>query len=337
MKTPLPPWLTFFAIPASWLYGLIVRIRNNMYDKQSNVMRVPLPVIAVGNLTVGGTGKTPLVTWIVRQLRASGHNPAIVMRGYAAVDPSQADEAIEYREQLEDIDVIVGADRFEQITKYLKSGGEADCLVMDDGFQHRKLHRDLDIVVLDFLRDAFSQRMLPAGWLREPVAGLKRADAVVVSHAQRSDPSFAASVHDISGKEPISWTSHRWTGLFVHDENGTTEAGLDWLTGRSVAVRLGIGYPGPVIEALVRLGAKVAMQLPAGDHQPFSTTEIQSLVENSNRVDAIVMTLKDWVKARDVIDLSSMHCPIVVPNLALEVVEGADELDSLLQSVFKLG
>jgi tetraacyldisaccharide-1-P 4'-kinase len=100
---------------------------------------------------------------------------------------------------------------------------------------------------------------------------------------------------------------------------------------------LGIGYPGPVIEALVRLGAKVAMQLPAGDHQPFSTTEIQSLVKNSNHVDAIVMTLKDWVKAREGIDLLSMNCPIVVPNLALEVVEGADELDSLLQSVFKLG
>ena len=152
MKTPLPPWLNFFAIPASWLYGLIVRIRNNIYDKRSKVMRVPLPVIAVGNLTVGGTGKTPLVTWIVRQLRASGHNPAIVMRGYAAVDPTQADEAIEYRERLEDIDVIVGADRYEQITKYIKAGGEADCLVMDDGFQHRKLHRDLDIVVLDFLQ-----------------------------------------------------------------------------------------------------------------------------------------------------------------------------------------
>ena len=92
-----------------------------------------------------------------------------------------------------------------------------------------------------------------------------------------------------------------------------------------------------MIEALVRLGAKVAMQLPAGDHQSFSTTEIQSLVKNSNHVDAIVMTLKDWVKAREGIDLLSMNCPIVVPNLALEVFEGADELDSLLQSVFKLG
>jgi tetraacyldisaccharide 4'-kinase len=337
MKTPLPTWLTFFAIPASWLYGLIVRIRNNMYDKRTNIRQVPLPVIAVGNLTVGGTGKTPLVTWIVRQLRASGHNPAIVMRGYAAVDPAQADEAIEYRERLDDIDVIVGADRFAQITKYIDAGGTADCLVMDDGFQHRKLHRDLDIVVLDILRDAFSQRMLPAGWLREPVAGLKRADAVVVSHAQRSDPNFAASVHAISGSEPISWTSHHWTGLSIHDENGNNEAGLDWLTGRSVAVRLGIGYPGPVIEALVRLGAKIAMQLPAGDHQPFSSTEIQSIIKTSKSVDAIVMTLKDWVKARDVIDLSSMDCPIVVPDLALEVVEGADELDALLQSVFKLG
>ena len=337
MNTPLPPWLNILAIPASWLYGLIVRIRNSMYNNRSNVMRVSLPVIAVGNLTVGGTGKTPLVTWIVRRRRESGHNPAIVMRGYASVDPALADEAVEYKERLEDIDVIVGADRFEQITKYIDAGGSADCLVMDDGFQHRKLHRDLDIVVLDFLRDAFSQRMLPAGWLREPITGLKRADAVVVSHAQRSDPSFAASVQDILGKEPISWTSHHWTGLSLHDEAGTKDAGLDWLTGRSVAVRLGIGYPGPVIEALVRLGTKIAIQLPAGDHQPFTTSEIKTLVKTSKTVDAIVMTLKDWVKARDVMDLSTLHCPIVVPNLALEVVEGADELDSLLQSVFKLG
>ena len=337
MNTPLPSWLNFIAIPASWLYGLIVRIRNNMYDRRDNMMRVPLPVIAVGNLTVGGTGKTPLVTWIVRKLRASGHNPAIVMRGYASVDPALADEAVEYKERLEDIDVIVGADRFEQITNYIQAGGSADCLVMDDGFQHRKLHRDLDIVVLDILRDAFSQRMLPAGWLREPVAGLKRADAVVVSHAQRSDPSFGKSVQDISGSEPISWTSHRWTGLSIHDEADSRDTGLEWLTGRSVAVRLGIGYPGPVIEALVRLGTKIAMQLPAGDHQPFSTTEIQSLIKHSNTVDAIVMTLKDWVKARDVVDLSLLHCPIVVPCLALEVVEGADELETLLQSVFKLG
>ena len=337
MNTPLPSWLDFVAIPASWLYGLLVRCRNSIYANGRNVMRVPLPVISVGNMTVGGTGKPPLVTWIVRQLRASGHNPAIVMRGYASVDPVLADEAVEYKERLDDIDVIVGADRFGQITKYIEAGGSADCLVMDDGFQHRKLHRDLDIVVLNILRDTFSQRMLPAGWLREPLAGLHRADAVVVSHAQRSDPSFGKSVQDISGKEPISWTSHHWTGLSIHDESGTSDAGLDWLTGRSVAVRLGIGYPSSVIETLVRLGAKVASQLPAGDHQPFTTSEIRTLVNTSKTVDAIVMTLKDWVKARDVVDLQSLHCPIIVPCLALEVVEGANELDSLLETVFKLG
>lgn len=337
MKTPLPSWLNLFAIPASWLYGLVVRCRNSMYANGRNVMRVPLPVISVGNLTVGGTGKTPLVTWIVHRLRANGHNPAIVMRGYASVDPALADEVIEYRERLKNIDVIVGADRYAQITMYLQEGGTADCLVMDDGFQHRRLHRDLDIVVLDFLRDAFSQCMLPAGWLREPIAGLKRADAVVVSHAQRSDPSFTASVRHVSGKEPISWTSHRWTELSIHDEKGSRDEGLGWLTGRSVAVRLGIGHPGPVIEALVRLGAKISAQLPAGDHQPFTTEEINSLIETSNRVDAIVMTQKDWVKARDVVDLHSLHCPIVVPRLELELIEGAEELESLLESVFKLG
>ena len=207
---------------------------------------------------------------------------------------------------------------------------------MDDGFQHRRLHRDLDIVVLDYLRDAFSQRMLPAGWLREPITGLKRADAVVVSHTQKSEPHFAGEVKQISSKEPIAWTSHHWTDLHIHDENGDRNVELNWLTGKSVAVRLGIGHPRPVIEALVRLGSRIAKQLPAGDHQPFSTSELSNLIETSLGVDAIVMTLKDWVKARDVIDISKMQCPIVVPNLVLETVEGDKELESLLLGVFKI-
>ncbi len=260
MQTPLPSYLDFFTVPASWLYGKIVHVRNKHYDKGKYVKKAPLPVISVGNLTVGGTGKTPLVTWIIRRLRQHGHNPAIVMRGYAAVDPEFADEAVEYREKLENIDVIVGGDRFTQIEAYLKNGGKADCLVMDDGFQHRKLHRDLDIVVLDFLRDAFEQQMLPAGWLREPIDGLKRADAIVVSHAQRLDPDFASEVRTVSGAMPIAWTAHHWTVLHMYDEKGTSEETLGWLTGKSVAVRLGIGSPQPVIEALVRLGTKVAKQ-----------------------------------------------------------------------------
>ncbi len=336
MNTPLQSWLDFFAIPASWLYGKIVRMRNRHYDNQKNVKRVPLPVIAVGNLTVGGTGKSPLVRWIVRRLRENGYNPAIVMRGYAAVNPELADEAVEYKEKFGEIDVIVGGDRFVHISKYLENGGKADCLVMDDGFQHRKLHRDLDIVVLDFLRDAFSQRMLPAGWLREPVEGLGRADATVVSHAQCAEPKFAKEVKSISGKEPIAWAAHHWTELQVYVANSDTKESLEWLTGKSVAIRLGIGYPGPVIEALVRLGAKIAKQLPAGDHQPFSNSEISTLIETSKNVDAIVMTLKDWVKARDVMDLNKLHCPIAVPNLVLDIVDGADDLEKLLLRVFEV-
>ena len=336
MHTPLPSWLDFFAIPCSWIYGRIVKIRNNFYDKGHNVKKANLPVISVGNLTVGGTGKTPLVTWIVRKLREHGHNPAVVMRGYASVDPEKADEAIEYRERLDDIDIIVGADRFLQISKYIENGGMADCLIMDDGFQHRRLHRNLDIVVLDYLCDAFSQRMLPAGWLREPISGLSRADAVVVSHTQKAEPHFAGEVKQISGKKPIAWTAHHWTDIQLHDESGGRNVELDWLTGKSVAVRLGIGHPRPVIEALVRLGARVAKQLPAGDHQPFSVTELSGLIQTSRGVDAIVMTLKDWVKARDVIDISKMQCPIVVPHLVLETVEGDEELESLLLSVFKI-
>jgi tetraacyldisaccharide 4'-kinase len=336
MHTPLPSYLDVIAIPASWIYGKIVSIRNRYYDKEKNVKKVPLPVIAVGNLTVGGTGKTPLVTWIVRHLREKGYNPAIVMRGYASINPEFADEAVEYREKIQNIDVIVGGDRFAQIDAYIKDGGKADCLVMDDGFQHRKLHRDLDIVVLDFLRNVFDQKMLPAGWLREPISGLKRSDAVVVSHAQRSDPTFANAVQQATGSEPIAWTAHHWELLHVIDSDGEREEPLGWLTGKSVAVRLGIGSPQPVIEALVRLGAKVATQLPAGDHQPFSNTELALLIEASSKVDAVVMTHKDWVKARDAIDLKKMQCPVVIPKLVLDVIEGGKNLESLLISVFDI-
>ncbi len=321
----------------SWVYGLIVRIRNAMYGHGRGIYRVPLPVISVGNITVGGTGKTPLVTWIVRRLRESGHNPAIVMRGYASVDPSKADEVVEYHDRLQEIDIVVGGDRYANITSYLANGGKADCFVMDDGFQHRRLHRDLDIVVLDFLRDALEERMLPAGWLREPIEGLKRADAFVVSHTSHKNPSYAKKVVAVSGKEPIAWTTHHWTKLHVHKHEGETSEELDWLMGKKVAVRLGIGYSGPVIEALVRLGAKIARQLPAGDHQPFTDPEIDILIDASKEVDAIVMTLKDWVKARDVVDLTKLHSPIVVPNLVLDIVDGSGELESLLLSVFKEG
>jgi tetraacyldisaccharide 4'-kinase len=336
MHTPLPNWLDFIAIPLSWVYGNIVRARNYYYNRGKNVHKISRPVIAVGNLTVGGTGKTPLVTWIVRRLREHGHNPAIVMRGYASVNPENADEAVEYRQRLEDIEVIVGADRVAMVNAYIDDGGQADCFVMDDGFQHRRIARDLDIVVMDYLRDPFKQRMLPAGWLREPVDGLQRSDAVVVSHAQRIVPDFARVVEEVAGDPPVAWTTHHWSGLELHNKTGTCEQELDWLTGKSVAVRLGIGYPGSVIEALVRLGAKVSCQLRAGDHQPFSTDEIVELVSTSSKVDAIVMTLKDWVKAKDVVDLNALQCPIIVPTLELEVVDGAEALETKLLSVFKL-
>ena len=117
---------------------------------------------------------------------------------------------------------------------------------------------------------------------------------------------------------------------------GTNIKTRDWLTGRSVAVRLGIGYPGSVIEAPVRIGAKISSQMDAGDHQPFSKEEIAELASISPKVDAIVMTLKDWVKAKDVIDLKALQCPIIVPTLELEVVDGAKALEAKLLSVFKI-
>ena len=239
-----------------------MRVRNSFYAHGRGVHRVSLPVISVGNITVGGTGKTPLVTWIVKRLREAGHHPAIVIRGYASVDPSKADEVVEYQDQFENIDMIVGADRFANITKYLEGGGKADCLVMDDGFQHRRLHRDLDIVVLDFLRNALEERMLPAGWLREPICGLRRADALVVSHTQQKSPEYAANVEQCAGKEPVAWTAHHWEELGVHTSEGKSTEGLGWLMEKQLLSVWVLDIPGPSSKHLFGLVQKFHCSYP---------------------------------------------------------------------------
>ena len=163
-------------VPASWIYAAVVGIRNRGFDRGRNVWKADLPVISVGNLTLGGVGKSPMVAWIADLLIRQGHAPVIAMRGYMARPGEMADEHAEYLDRLEEIKVVASPDRTGALKSFLSDNTQIDCILLDDGFQHRYIHRDLDLVLIDATRNTLRDRLLPQGRLREPLVNLQRAD-----------------------------------------------------------------------------------------------------------------------------------------------------------------
>lgn len=170
---------------AGAIYAREIRRRNRAYDRGGRVTRLDRPVISVGNLSAGGTGKTPMVMKLATALLEAGHHPCIAMRGYKAA-AGRSDEAEEYRARLVNVPVVAQPDRISGLRALFATevGRDVDVVLLDDGFQHRRLARDLDIVLVDATRSPFEDRLLPAGYLREPPASLERAQAVVITHAE---------------------------------------------------------------------------------------------------------------------------------------------------------
>ncbi len=172
-------------------YALAVSARNRRYDRGAHLThRAGVPVISVGNLTLGGTGKTPMVKWLAQRLQNSGVRVAIVSRGYGAANGAPNDEAMELAAALPNVPHIQSRDRVAAAARAIQ-GFHSQVLLLDDGFQHRRLARDLDIVLLDALEPFGFEHVFPRGTLREPLAGLRRADFVCLSRAARSSSSSA--------------------------------------------------------------------------------------------------------------------------------------------------
>ena len=329
MSGPLPGLLAPFSSPLAWAYGAAVRRRNARYDRGEGVQQLDRPVISVGNITVGGTGKTPMVMWIVRQLLESGRSPAIAMRGYGA-SPSPgaiSDEQAEYFERVTNVPIVAGADRFAALCNYLQDHESIDCVVLDDGFQHRRLARNLDLVLIDATRDTMHDHLLPRGWLREPLENLARADAVIVTRAATIDHDLARSIVRYHGREPIAWSSHRWTHLDLYGgrEDGRAEpAAVAWLDAKRVVTMLGVGNPSAVTRQIECAGARVCANIPAADHEAYDRQKILTARGLCGSVDAMVTTAKDWVKIRDLINIGDWPCPIVVPRVEIEFLAGGD-------------
>ena len=225
-------------------YTAAVQWRNRQYDRgHKPIERVDVPVISVGNLTLGGTGKTPLVAWLARWFRQRGVRVTIISRGYGAEAGAQNDEALELEQTLPDVPHVQNPDRVAAAKMAIE---EFDCqlILLDDAFQHRRIHRDLNIVVVDALEPFGFGHVFPRGALREPLAGLRRSDVVVLSRADLVEPLERERIRStVAQYAPAAiWleASHQPEKLL--SASGREEA-LSALAGQPVAAFCGIGNP----------------------------------------------------------------------------------------------
>jgi tetraacyldisaccharide 4'-kinase len=257
-------------------------------------------VVSVGNLTVGGTGKTPMVEWVSRYFRQQGVRVAILSRGYRAAADGRNDEALELELALPDVPHLQNRDRVASgIVAVTELASQL--LVLDDGFQHRRLWRNIDVVLLDATEPFGYDRLLPAGTLREPVDSLDRAHAIVLSRADMLGPAERDAIRRrVETLNPsVVWceVQHRPTALLAAD--GSTQPLTD-AAGKSVAAFYGIGNPAGFRHTVESLGCRATAWREFPDHHRYERRDVEDLTAwvRASEADLALCTRKDLVKIR---------------------------------------
>lgn len=267
-----------------------------------------------------------MVRHLVRALLDAGRTPAIAMRGYASRN-GVSDEADEYRRSIEGVPVVAQPNRAEGLLDLFATdaGHAVDCVVLDDGFQHRRLARCFDLVLIDATRDPFSDHLLPRGWLREGPDALARAHAVAITRADAREEShirdIAARARRINPRLVIAAYRHAWTGLVVHQcLDGTAlsrEASVEWLRGKRPSVACAIANPDALL-AMVRAAAgETSGTVVLPDHDAYDGRVLKRVIELSHSSEALLVTDKDWSKLARVRP-ELWGCPVVVPRVEME-------------------
>jgi tetraacyldisaccharide 4'-kinase len=314
-------------------YGAAVRLRNAGYRMGwLRSERVPVPVVSVGNLTVGGTGKTPCVEYVAGFYRARDLRVAVLSRGYGAAG-GRNDEALVLEENLPDVPHLQGADRVRWARAAVEEL-ESEVLVLDDGFQHRRLARDLDLVLVDATCPWGHGHLLPRGLLREPPSALRRAGVVVLTRCDQVDgrerERLHAAVRRLAPGVPVVETAHGPVALI---DAGQSAWPLERVRGRPVAAFCGIGNPGAFRRALDDLGAAVCAFREYPDHHPYTRDDVDELRRWARALPGdctVVTTQKDLVKLR-LPELEGR--PLKALRVRLRVEAGQEDLDRRLLSI----
>ncbi|MBL8397881.1 MAG: tetraacyldisaccharide 4'-kinase [Candidatus Accumulibacter sp.] len=321
----LPLWPL---LPLSWLFGGIGSLRRLAYRRHVLASyRLPVPVIVVGNLTVGGSGKTPLVLWLVEQLRQAGWRPGIVSRGYGSdrdevrpvVMTSTAaevgDEPLLLARRA-GVPVFVGRDRVAAGQALLAAHPHCDLLLSDDGLQHYRLQRDAEVVLFDS-RGVGNGRLLPAGPLREPLRRLATVSAVVWNGA--SDSRLVRAVSALP-QFSMTLTGRRFVAVTRRGVSCDAEA----LRGHRLYAVAGIGDPVRFFRQLAAMGLTFAAH-PFPDHHRYQTTDLDFA-----RDGVLLMTEKDAVKCESIVTGEAWALPV---DAEIAAAGRSDLIKTLLESL----
>lgn len=334
-------WLACLLLPVSGIFFAAVKIRSFFF--RSGLLRTAsfnLPIIVVGNISVGGTGKTPIVTAVVKQLQAAGLNPAIVSRGYGATDNSKplmvtdstnvedAGDEPKLLAALTGVPVCICATRADAVCQLARQTN-VDVIVSDDGMQHYAMPRQYEIAVVDGLRGLGNGWMLPAGPLREPRSRLRSVSIIAV---QRSMNEKELSKTDIDSLIGLTLPDTACTGSFVLEPNAlhaigdSPSATMSGFAGKSVHAVAGVGNPSRFFRALEHAGLKV-IEHPMQDHHQFSADDVEF-----NDELPVFVTAKDAVKLRSLDASFKQHYEVSV-----ETVLDANLLDAFQPMIAAVG
>ena len=338
-------WLLWAAIP----YAVIARLRVLLYDWGWFPQRkLPVPVLSVGNLTLGGTGKTPVVIVLVDWLLAQGKRVAILSRGYRRtstdpfllvsdgermlVNPKEAgDEPFLMAQRCPRAIVAVGADRYE-LGDWILNRFPVDCLVLDDGFQHLGLYRDVDLLLVDATDAEGLAAVIPSGRLREPLQAAARATAIVVTRADV--PAQVTEVcHRLQSTlgtmpDPIQVVFRPESLVSV--VTGASQA-LSWSQGKTALLCSGVGHAGSFRSLVERMGLKILDEVAYADHHDYTIHDVERLRTRAAELqaDLIVTTEKDACKLAVLLQRTDSWWAI---RLSTYVISGEERLKQLVLS-----
>jgi tetraacyldisaccharide 4'-kinase len=316
------------------LYALAVWLRNLFFEiGLLPVSDIGVPVISIGNITAGGTGKTPMTANVVKILQNAGKRPAVISRGYGRVSggtviacdgksiqasPLMAgDEPVLLARMTDNAIVVADEDRVRGARTAVKQYG-ADVIVLDDGFQHRYLHRTKDIVLVDTHQLPFSTMLIPAGYRREPMGSLKRATAVMVTKAGSASEAATVMQDERMGYGGRTFSSE-FTPVGIKHVFGGVGQSLEILKGHSAVVFCGIAGPEAFLKHLNECGITVREQFIFPDHHRFTDAEIAEIVASFHaaKADFILTTEKDAVRLGE---FESRLVTLPVSALVMELV-----------------
>lgn len=322
---PLARVLRALLLVPAGAYRAAVALRNAAYDRR--VLRswpLPRPALGVGNLAVGGVGKTPVAAFLAGELLRRGARPGILLRGYRG-----GDEAGEHRARTPAAVVVADPDRRRGAERAVAGGAEA--LVLDDCLQHRAVRPDALLVVVAAETAGGPMWPLPAGPWREGLRALGRGDGVVVTYKAAAADAAAATARRLAPltRSGLGVAAGLEIARLVPLAGGTPLAAT-WLAGREVVALCGIGEPGPFRTQLERLGARVRLHA-YGDHHAFGPGDVAAAVAAAGPAGTVVTTAKDAVRLREAWPPAAPAC--LVAELAVRVTYGAEDLARLLDRI----